>query len=50
MMLLTTSTFVLSVAVTSMKTFLVFTLILEWSEFITGGKEQTVRLESNMTG
>lgn len=49
-MLLTISTFVLSVAVISMKTFLVFTLILELFELIIGGIEQTVRLESNMTG
>ena len=45
-MLLHSSTLVLSVAVISIKTFLVSRVILEWLPFIIGGKEQTVRFES----
>lgn len=46
MMLFTTSSFVLSVAVISMKTFRVFSVIFEWSPLMIGGREQTVLLES----
>lgn len=49
-MLLHISAFVLSVAVMSMKTLRVFTLILEWFELMIGGIEQTVRFLSSMTG
>jgi len=49
-MLFTISAFVLSVAVMSMKTLRVLGLIFEWLLFIIGGMEQTVRLESRMTG
>lgn len=49
-MLMTISSFVRSVAVTSTKTLRVFVLILEWSELIIGGIEQTVRLESRISG
>lgn len=48
--LLTISTFVLSRAVISMKIFLVSKEIFEWSPLIMGGNEQTVRLESKITG
>ena len=50
MMLVTISSFVRSVAVTSIKTFRVSALILEWFELMIGGIEQTVRLESRITG
>lgn len=46
MMLFTTSSFVLSVAVISIKTFRVFSVIFEWSPLMIGGKEQTVLFES----
>lgn len=49
-MLFTISAFVLSVAVMSMKTLRVLGLIFEWLLFVIGGMEQTVRLESRMTG
>jgi hypothetical protein len=39
-----------SVAVISINTFLVSSVILEWFELIIGGNEQTVRLESKTTG
>lgn len=45
-MLLTISTLVLSIAVTSMKTFLVVAEIFEWLPLMIGGREQTVFLES----
>jgi hypothetical protein len=43
---LTISTLVLSNAVISMKIFLVVGEILEWLPLMTGGREQTVLLES----
>jgi hypothetical protein len=46
MILLTISTFVLSRAVISMKTFLVSRVIFEWSPLMIGGREQTVLFES----
>jgi hypothetical protein len=45
-MLLTISTLVLSIAVISMKTFLVVAEIFEWLPLMIGGREQTVLLES----
>ena len=42
----TISSFVRSRAVISMKTLVVFMVILEWSPLMMGGKEQTVRFES----
>lgn len=50
MILLQISSLVLSVAVNSIKTFFVFKVIFEWSPFIIGGNEQTVRFRSYMTG
>lgn len=49
-MLFTTSSFVLSVPVYSIKMFVVLREILEWSPLMMGGREQTVRLESKITG
>lgn len=46
MILVTMSSFVLSRAVISIKTFLVSKVIFEWSPLIIGGREQTVLLES----
>lgn len=46
MILLTISSFVLSVAVISMNTFLVSNVIFEWSPLMIGGREHTTRLES----
>lgn len=40
------SSFVLSVAVISTKTFLVLSVIFEWFPFIIGGMEHTIRFES----
>ena len=48
--LVTISSFVRSVAVTSMKIFLVLVEILEWVELIMGGIEHTVRFESRISG
>ena len=50
MIWLTISNLVRSVAVISMKTFFVVSLILECSELMRGGKEQTVLFASSMTG
>ena len=47
---MTISTFVLSVAVHSMKTFLVLVLIFECSPLMIGGNEQTTRFTSYITG
>lgn len=49
-MLMTISSFVLSVAVHSMKTFLLLVEILEWFPLMIGGIEQTMRFESYITG
>lgn len=49
-MFVTISTLVLSVAVTSMKTFLVFKVIFERSELMIGGSEQTFLSASKTTG
>ena len=45
-MLITISTFVASVAVHSMKTFVVLVEIFEWLPLIIGGNEHTVRFAS----
>lgn len=50
MMLQTMSSLVWSVAVMSMKTFLVSSVILERSLLMMGGREQTFRSASRMTG
>lgn len=50
MMLTTIFNFVSSVAVTSMKTFRVFRVILLWSELMIGGIERTRRSVSYMIG
>ena len=50
MILLTISSFVLSRAVISIKTFVVFREIFEWLLLIMGGREQTTLFESWMTG
>lgn len=47
---ITISTLVRSVAVTSIKTFLVSKVILDWLELMIGGNEHTTRLESYITG
>ena len=49
-MLFTISAFVRSVAVMSMKTLRVASVILLWLEFMIGGIEQTVRFASRITG
>jgi hypothetical protein len=48
--LLHISSLVLSVAVSSMNTFRVWRPIFEWFPLMIGGSEQTIRLESNITG
>jgi hypothetical protein len=49
-MWLTISTFVLSRAVISIKTFLVSSVILLWFPLMMGGRESTVRFASYITG